>query len=216
MSLLTHRRLLKVIGIIAILSFSVGSSAKQTRFDTSDSFLNEMNQSPEMLKLLGPLEGKLSSMWLSNTPYKSHLEASAAASNRFNPLSIIEDREYLGTILKSEGNEPHYLYLVNHGQANADVVPIRIVVPVGYELAAFWHTHGAEHWSRVYFSSQDTALAKRWGVPVYLANHTGNLQVFNPEQETRSSAWAKWRGLGAIEGVAKGQRIRGNRIATRE
>jgi hypothetical protein len=214
MSLLTISSILKAFGFLGMICLSAAISADEEVLESTDSFQTQMNQSPDMDRLLGPLEDKTSALWLSSQRFESHLEASTAASNRFNPRSILEDREYVGVILKHEGVDPYYLYTVSRSETHADIVPFRIVVPQGYELAAFWHTHGAEHWSRVYFSSQDTSLSKRWNVPIYLATHKGALQVFNPESATRSSRWAKQRGFGNINGIAKGQWMKDNRIAT--
>jgi len=171
-------------------------------------FESSMNSTHEMTLLAGAAEGGYKPIWISNITYSSHIEAAAAASNRFNPLSIQEDREYVGIVLKSQGDTPYFTYTISQGSAGANAVPLRIAVPQGFELAAFWHTHGAEHWSRVYFSNADTALAQKWGVPIYLANHVGSLQVFNPDSRTRSTAWAQRKGFGRIAGIAAGDKAR--------
>ncbi len=179
-------------------------------FAADSSFQESMMSNPGTALLAGPAEGGYQAIWLSTTPFPSHVEAAAAASNQFNPRSIAEDREYVGVVLKSAGENPYYLYTISRGGHGADAVPFRVAVPQGFELAAFWHTHGAKHWSRVYFSNSDTALAERWNVPIYLANHTGNLQVFSPGAHTRSTAWAQKKGFGRVAGIAKGNEARGN------
>jgi len=184
-------------------------------------FAGKMQSDPNM-SLLIPARQKPSShpVWLSAESFNSQESAVAAASSRFNPQSIKEDREYLGFILvNTQQDKPFYVYTVSHGDAGQNTVPIRSKLPQNFQLVAFWHTHGSEHWSRMYFSSFDTALAQRMNVPVYMASHSGDLLVYKPDDVTLSRMRAYSRGLGKVKGIAKGQAALGLngpiRIATR-
>ncbi len=136
--------------------------------------------------------------------YPDALTAVIAASNYFNPLSIQEDREYIGAILKHK-RQGHFIYTVSSGQSGEDTVSARIKVPADYEITAFWHTHGNHHWTRKYFSDLDTQLAKQWGLPFYMAEASGKLRVYNPDDPTLSSMRSRKMGLGAQSGYAKGR-----------
>jgi len=177
--------------------------------DVSD-FAQAMIHDKSISLLAGPSAalGTKEPVWLSNTAFATLDEAVKEASNRFNPYSVREDREYIGIVLEYENpDNKHFLYTVSRGQAHQNTVPFRLVVPNGYRLAAFWHTHGSAHWSREYFSATDTSLAQRWNVPIYLANHTGALQIFRPDSRTFSRQWAKSRGLGRAAGIARGKQV---------
>ena len=92
-------------------------------------------------------------------PGFTHLsQAVIFASNRYNPVSIQEDREFIGAILYDAGVGGRYIYTVEAGVSGHDQVTTRIRIPKGYHLVAFWHTHGAAQWSRQFFSEIDTAL----------------------------------------------------------
>lgn len=138
--------------------------------------------------------------------YPDALSAVIAASNYFNPLSIQEDREYIGAILKHK-RQGHFIYTVSSGRSGEDSVSARIRVPTDYEITAFWHTHGNHHWTRKYFSDVDTQLAKHWGLPFYMAEATGALRVYHPEDPTLSSMRSRKMGLGAHRGYAKGRLV---------
>lgn len=138
----------------------------------------------------------------------THLsQAVIFASNRYNPVSIQEDREFIGAILYDAGVGGKYIYTVEAGVSGHDQVTTRIRIPKGYHLVAFWHTHGAAHWSRQFFSEIDTALAEKWQLPFYLANHTGELLVFEPGSPTMSIFQARRLGLGRQRGYARGRKI---------
>ena len=192
-----------LLAYLALMSFSLELFAGSHHY----TFTEEMQGDPSM-SLLIPTRSRPSShpVWLSSEVFDSQEGAVAAASSRFNPQSIIEDREYIGIVLVNKQLEkPFYVYTVSHGNPGQDTVPIRYKQPKNFELVAFWHTHGSEHWSRVYFSSSDTALAQRKNVPVYLANHSGDLLVYRPHDTTLSRMRAYSRGLGKVLGIATGQ-----------
>jgi len=200
---------------LTLLSFELSANAH------NQSFAGKMQNDPNM-SLLIPARQKPSShpVWLSAESFNSQESAVAAASSRFNPRSIMEDREYLGFILvNTQQGKPFYVYTVSHGDAGQNTVPIRSKLPENFKLVAFWHTHGSEHWSRMYFSSFDTALAQRMNVPVYMASHSGDLLVYKPDDATLSRMRAYSRGLGKVKGIAKGQAALGSngpiRIAIR-
>jgi len=206
-----------LLGSLAIMLFSMELSANTH----NHVFAGKMQNDPNM-SLLIPARVKPSShpVWLSAESFNSQESAVVAASSRFNPQSIVEDREYLGFILvNTQQGKPFYVYTVSHGDAGQDTVPTRSKLPENFKLVAFWHTHGSEHWSRTYFSAFDTALAQRMKVPVYMASHSGDLLVYKPNDVTLSRMRAYSRGLGKVKGIAKGRAALGLngpiRIATR-
>jgi len=110
-------------------------------------------------------------------------ETAEAATNVYNPVSMLEDREYMGAILRHHDND-EYVYTVGAGERGADQVTVRIQIPEGFALAAFWHTHGEAGASRHLFSEGDTSLVEQWQVPLFLADYTGELKVYSPEHHT--------------------------------
>ncbi|WP_317933435.1 DUF4329 domain-containing protein [Halioxenophilus sp. WMMB6] len=144
--------------------------------------------------------------------YATELAAVVAAANQFNPLSIAEDREYMGAIYEcSEG----FVYSVGAGKVAAGNVSVILNTPAGCDMVALWHTHGAEHYSHRFFSGIDTRLVERVGMPFYMADYTGALRVFNPGDRTLSLTRARQMGLGEDRDYAEGSRIQntaGNQI----
>ena len=57
--------------------------------------------------------------------FDSEIDAVVAASDAFNPLSIAEDREYMGAILFAGGR---YSYTVEAGEVGHDQITVRIKV----------------------------------------------------------------------------------------
>lgn len=150
--------------------------------------------------------------------FRSELEAAVAAARQYNPRSIREDREFLGAIL-SDGDR--YTFTVDAGRPRQDRITVRIEVPAGTEVVAFWHTHGARRHSNRYFSAVDTALVENLQKRFYLADFTGTLKVMAPGAPTLSRVRARRLGLPARSGYARGDVItdRGGqpiRIATRD
>jgi len=109
--------------------------------------------------------------------YATEIAAVIAASNLYNPTSIVEDREYMGAVLR-DGDR--YLYTVSAGQQRRDKITVKIEIRPGCELIALWHTHGAPASERKYFSKVDTRLAEKLQIPFYLADFTGLLKIFEP------------------------------------
>lgn len=132
--------------------------------------------------------------------------AAFAAGERYNTLSIREDREYMGGILS---NGESFSYTVTRGKKGQDRVTARIRIPSGSRLVAFWHTHGAYHDSRKYFSDVDTELVESYGLPFYLIDPDGYLWVFSPGDRTLTASQSKRYGLGAGTGYAKGKFVPG-------
>ena len=145
--------------------------------------------------------------------FESELAAVEAASNKFNPISIDEGREFMGSILRRVRSDGRfeYLYTVARGDRGADSVNMHLAVPYGLEVMAFWHTHGAAHYSRKYFSDTDSNLVRRMAVPFYLADHTGNLRVLRPGDFHMTVAQSNRLGLGASTGFAKGNSVYRNK-----
>jgi len=133
------------------------------------------------------------------------LAAVVAASDFYNPRSIAEDREYMGAVLYRDG---HYYYTAGAGLRGQDRITVRVPVPKGSDIIAFWHTHGAPRWERRFFSGVDTDLATSWKTPFYLADYTGTLRVFSPGDSTLSRQGARRLGLPPKRGFARGRIVR--------
>ncbi len=136
--------------------------------------------------------------------YDSEVATVIAASEMYNPLSIAEDREYMGAILQCGQG---YYYTAAPGVAGQDQITVRVSVPAGSHIVAFWHTHGAAALDRQYFSEVDTALALSWNKPFYLADYTGALKVFAPGDKLMSLRKASRLGLPARNGFSRGRLV---------
>ena len=134
--------------------------------------------------------------------YTSELEAVKAATDLYNPLSIRQDREYMGTIYRSG----HYFgYTVFANARGADRFSFTVPAQQRRAVVAFWHTHGRASPLHQYFSQVDTRLVKQLGKPLYLADFTGVLKVFRPESPVLSKFVAPRYGLPRIGGYALGE-----------
>jgi hypothetical protein len=133
--------------------------------------------------------------------YDSEVAAVVAAANAFNPVSILEDREFMGAVYQCEHG---YQYSVGAGEAGAGNVTVKIATPAGCELTALWHTHGAENHKHQYFSEIDTRLVEQTQLPFYMADYTGSLKVFAPGDNLISPFAARKMGLGNNHGYARG------------
>lgn len=137
--------------------------------------------------------------------FASELEAVVAAMNNYNPISISEDREFMGTIFK-RGNR--FGYSVTAGSRHRDRVSIRVARDEWESVAAFWHTHGDGHPSNRYFSDNDTDLVNRYRKRLYLGDFTGYLKRFSPGDKTMSAFAARRLGLPQRSGYAIGETVR--------
>ena len=149
-------------------------------------------------------------------PFPGVEEAVVAATNVYNPVSMLEDREYMGAILHHP-ERGEYLYTVDAGHAAAGEVTVRISIPEGFSIAGFWHTHGEAGATRHLFSQTDTDLVEEWGVPLFLADYTGILKVYRPGSHTR---WRYGIPIGGSRGKGENVRHRNSRaivtIGTKE
>jgi len=154
-------------------------------------------------------------------------DAVVAASNRYNPTSIRENREFMGAVFEWSDNvgqsdeQQRYSYTSVAGKKGAGQVSFMLKVPENAKVVAFWHTHGDAHYSRKYFSHIDTALVAKWKVPFYLADYTGYLKIHDVGARTLPHLTAERLGLGANIGYAKGSKVRDAagkpiKVATRE
>ena len=134
--------------------------------------------------------------------YSSELEAVVAAAGLYSAVSIREDREFMGAVLR-DGDR--YAFTVGAGAPGRDKITVKIRIPHGVDVVAFWHTHGARTRSNQYFSEVDTQLVKQWQKPFYLADYTGILKVMVPGGRTLSALRARRLGLPARAGFAAGQ-----------
>ena len=137
--------------------------------------------------------------------FSSELEAVIAAMNHFNPDSIVEDREYMGTIFRSG---QHFGFSVSAGSRHRDRVSIRVAKDDWDDIAAFWHTHGDSTPSNRYFSDDDTALVNRFRKPLYLGDYTGYLKRFSPGDRRLSPYAARRLGLPSRSGFAIGETVK--------
>ena len=134
--------------------------------------------------------------------FGSELEAVVSATRQYNPQSIREDREFMGAILR---HDDCYTFTVGAGQPGRDRIAVRIAVPAGAEIVAFWHTHGARHPSHRYFSDVDTALVGLVAEALLSRGlHRCTLKVIAPGMPTLSRHRARRLGLPARTGYARG------------
>ncbi len=125
-----------------------------------------------------------------------------SAMDEYNPVSIAEDREYMGVILQDDG---HYFYTVTRGQRRSDNISIRIQRSMLPCVTALWHTHGSPARERQYFSDVDTRSANSHGRCSYLGDYTGNFRVFEPGDKVYSVYQATGKGLPGMHGFGAGK-----------
>ncbi|UTW44639.1 DUF4329 domain-containing protein [bacterium SCSIO 12696] len=134
-------------------------------------------------------------------PYATEVAAVTAAANRFNPNSIRKDKEYMGTILEKDGLF-YYTYTV--GARGHDEITTLLPDESFGNAVALWQTHGrVSHYNR-YFSPSDRNVSEQLNLPFYLADHTGQLKVYNPGDKTLPLRTAQRLGFyarGASEGT---------------
>ncbi len=118
-------------------------------------------------------------------PFASELEAVVSAANNHNPTSIKQDREFIGGVFTDSTGSLFY-YSAKAGQRGADRITATLTYPNHLKLVAIWHTHGKGSGSRHYFSEQDIRLAKRLQVPIYLADSSGLLKKYSPDNRKYS------------------------------
>jgi len=135
----------------------------------------------------------------------SELDAVKAAADRYTPLSLSEQREYMGTIFKSGDR---YGYTVTAGNVGANQINISVPTTEWGDVVAFWHTHFNEGPLNQYFSDLDTRTVKQFGKPFYLADYTGELKVFRSGDKLLPVLAAERIGLPAVRGFAEGDLVR--------
>ncbi|MFK7864214.1 MAG: DUF4329 domain-containing protein [Pseudohongiellaceae bacterium] len=145
-------------------------------------------------------------------------EAVIAAANIYNPLSIQEDREYMGAIYKTAAG---FQFTVNAGRKSTNRISMSIPEDDFDSVVAFWHTHGDAAPSRRYFSDTDTHTALKYSRPFYLADYTGYLKVFTSGDKIISKTTAQRLGLPAVRGYSTGKLVmdahhRAVRVATKK
>jgi len=141
-----------------------------------------------------------------NQVYATELGAVIAAVNRYNPVSIAEDREFIGAILVGDAG---YIFTVSAGKRGQDRVSARIEVPEGFEVSAFWHTHGRAGPLRDRFSNLDSQLVLTWNKPFYLATPGGRLRVLQPDAARRAPTRSRRIGRFEKRRYAKGELVAG-------
>lgn len=139
-----------------------------------------------------------------SSSYPSVSAAAQAASNMYNPISIAEDREYMGAILRENGR---YRFTVTRGVVGGATVTIKIPKQDMSKVVAFWHTHGRAVFQYQFFSVIDTTLVNQFKLPLYLADYTGALKVFRPGDQTMSKRRALRLRLSEEAGYAFGEEV---------
>ena len=141
----------------------------------------------------------------SHTLFTDVVAAVTAAANRYNPISIREDREFMGTVYR-DGNR--YGYTVSSGRIGSGSSDVYLRLSEFDDIVAFWHTHGRPHPIHAYFSRQDTEVANKFDVPMYLADHNGTLKVYRPGGQMMPQF--KIKNTGAMRGsaLAEGELVR--------
>lgn len=142
--------------------------------------------------------------------FNTELEAVRAASNRYNPVSIRQDREYMGTIYRSGS---YYGYTVTAAKPGANRISVQVPPEHWDSVLAFWHTHGDASPMKRFFSRFDTRLVKQTGKPLYLADFTGALKVFRPEDRVLTGFAALRYGLPEQRGFALGSEVQDSNAA---
>ena len=137
--------------------------------------------------------------------FPSELDAVVAAMNTYNPISIREDREYMGAILQAGEN---FRCSVIAGGRGRDTIRIAVVSSDWHDITAFWHTHGDARSTNRYFSNRDTELVNRYRKPLYLGDYTGYLKKFLPGDKRISRPMARRLGLPPQRGAAFGTLVR--------
>lgn len=137
--------------------------------------------------------------------YATELEAVRAASNRYNPLSIRDDQEYMGAIVKTGDG---YCFTVDQGKKYSNRISISIPVEQWDNVVAFWHTHGSDWSQHRYFSDVDTRTAEKFGLPFYMADYTGFLKVYRPGDKLLRKETAQRLGLPPRRGYAIGEFVK--------
>ena len=139
--------------------------------------------------------------------FNNAIDAVIAASNQYNPHSIAEDREYMGAILRKNHTLKH-IYTAAAGERGKNRFTTEIIIPEGYSIVAFWHTHGDGDGSRHYFSKTDGELVRQWQMPFYLADSSGYLKVLTPKDRTMTPYYKRDKGVGYARGGAEGNKVK--------
>lgn len=136
--------------------------------------------------------------------FSREVDAVIAAMNEYNPLSVMEDREYMGVIMKSCGR---FYYTVTPGKPGSSKASIKIQRWMLEKATALWHTHGAYSLEHKYFSDVDTSLANSLNRSFYLGDAEGNLRIYKPGGNLFSPIQRRQLGLPCNRGSAPGKTV---------
>lgn len=156
--------------------------------------------SPPQKPTLNPDDYEVSKV--SDEVFSSELSAVVSAGRSFIDDSLVNNVEYMGAIIYTPSGQ--YRYTVSKNSTGEDRVTVKIRIPEGYKISAFWHTHGRIHRRNKYFSDVDTNLSNTTGKPVYLITPKKLVRVFTPGGVTLPSLKSKRKGLGSTSGYSKG------------
>ncbi|MGK0470948.1 MAG: hypothetical protein ACJAR0_001420 [Candidatus Azotimanducaceae bacterium] len=105
-------------------------------------------------------------------------QAGLHALLQYNTDSIAANREYVGGVLKCE--DCRYIYTHGHGRRHQAPVQFSFSQTKQCRIAALWHTHGTAGHHKSMFSPSDTHSANQIDKPIYMADHTGTIRVYEP------------------------------------
>lgn len=162
------------------------------------------NVTPVLLIQFTSCSGSLPANMQSHTVFPTVVAAVTAAANRYNPISIREDREFMGTVYRV-GDE--YGYTLSSGRNGSGASEIHLRRAALGDVVAFWHTHGRKHPAHAFFSHSDTEVVNELGLPMYLADHTGVLKVYAPGGRMASRFTAVSAGAAGNAKLASGKRV---------
>ncbi|MEQ8859171.1 MAG: DUF4329 domain-containing protein [Pseudomonadales bacterium] len=128
--------------------------------------------------------------------FASELSALHRVAAEVGPDSVQNDVEYAGALYRVDD-----AYRINLGRGcpGEDTFTIRLPVPRGHSLIAFWHTHGTDGAMRSWFSPEDFELVAAHRRPFYLITPDGELRVLRPGMRNRQGAT-----LGQVSGARPG------------
>ena len=99
--------------------------------------------------------------------------------------SRLKDVEYAGALYQVDEGVKLSL---GRGCPGRDEFTLRLIIPGGHELTAFWHTHGSRGPARARFSPTDFRLVRIQQRPFYLITPDGELRVLRPGMRVRQGA----------------------------
>ena len=120
----------------------------------------------------------------------------------YNEDSIATNREHVGGVLKCR--DGRFIYTQGHGRHNQAPVQFAITQTKTCRVVALWHTHGKFGHHKSMFSPSDTQSANQMDKPIYMADHTGTIRVYEPGAPLIMSSKTR---AGSFQGILRGSAI---------